>query len=245
MLGLIDQRSVDVLPIEIALVEAWGLAWKPRPVLQGYAVSRARLDAKDAAFFAGPSAPERLLVELRGLDTRHPFMDSPLTWREILSRYDPLGWDNRFLLLARREIPRQVVRREVGTAVSPLNAPIEIPETAAGHLEIELEISPTLRGRLVALPWKLPEIRLGVASRQDPRPRRIVADNVRHAFPLVDPWPAAPVDLGRLFTGRKIPAPAGLALLSRGAWAWEEATVRFFEVRWAESPPSAAAPATR
>lgn len=236
--NLVGGRSVDVLTLEVSLIEAWGLRWTPRKVLQSYAAYTSHLDALDAAFFSGPSAPERLLVDLQGLDTRHPLMDAPATWREILRHYRPLGQDSRWLVLGLREPPGSVLEIPLRRLRAPLNHPIPVPRLMAGHLEMQVILKPSLLGKLAALPWTLPEVRLGLIS-PTPQPlRRIIAATARRPFPVIDPWPELPEDLAALFEDRKLPAPSSLVFVTWDAWAWEEVEVAFFQVERRDPPKS-------
>jgi hypothetical protein len=231
---LIGDRSVDILTVEVAMVEAWSLHWAPRPVLQSYAVATAGLDDLDAAFFAGAAAPERLLVNLQGLDTRHPFMDAPRTWREILTRYRPLGRDARWLVLGLRERPRRLVERPLARVRVPLNRPTPAPPPDAGHLEMRVRLEPSLLGRVVALPWKLPEVRLGLVTAEVGTPRRLLAATSDRPFPLTREWADTPEDLWNLFARPEWPAPQGIAFVTGGAWAWADPVVEFYQVEWVD-----------
>ncbi len=230
----IGDRTVDILTVEVAMAEAWSLNWSPRPVLQSYAVATPLLDDLDAAFFAGPGAPQRLLVSLQGLDTRHPFVDAPRTWRQILSRYQPLGRDARWLVLGLRDHPLEVVERRLGRARVPLNQVAGAPRPRAGHLELRARLAPSLLGRLVAWPWKLPEVRLGLAAADPTPPRRILAATADRPFPLTRAWVDTPEDAWNLFADPTWPAPPGVAFVTRGAWAWQAAEVDFYEVSYRE-----------
>jgi hypothetical protein len=229
---MLGQHTVDILTIEVAMAEAWELNWRPRRVLQSYAVATGKLDRMDADFFAGPTAPERLLVDLQGLDTRHPFMDAPLTWRQILSRYRPLGRDARWLILGLREQPRTAVETRLHGVRVPLNQPAPVPQTTDGHLEMRVRLEPSWLGRLVSIPWKMPEVRLGLISSDATPPRRILAATSDRPFPLTRHWPDSPEQLGKLFDEQAPAAPPAIAFFTRGSWAWREAEVDFVQVVW-------------
>jgi hypothetical protein len=231
---LVGERTTDVLTVETALVEAWELNWRPRRVLQSYAVATSRLDDLDAELFEGDAAPERLLVDLQGLDTRHPLMDSPRTWRTILSRYDALGRDRRWLLLGLRKRPRVVTETPLARIVVPMNRALEIPRTDEGHLEVRVRLRPSWAGRLVSILWKQPEVRLGLAAADVLPPRRIVAATAHRPFPLTFPWPETPQGLSALFADRRLPQPMGLAFFTGGSWAWRPAEVEFLQVEWGD-----------
>ncbi len=242
MLERIGDRTVDVMTVETALIEAWDLRWRPRRMLQSYVVARPALDDLDARFFAGPTAPERLLIGMQGLDTRHPFMDSPNTWREILSRYEPVGWDDYWMLLRRRAAPRLATVEPLGTVTVGLNDSVRIPQIESGHLEVRVRVRPSWLGRIVGVPWKVPEILLGLASTDGPPQdlRRVVPATAKDFFPLVDPWPDAPDQLSRMFAMEPSAGPPGLALFTRGEWAWDHAELSFARVDWREAPLSTA-----
>lgn len=236
----IGGRSVDVLTVETALVEAWELSWRPRRVLQGYAVATERLDDLDAELFAGARAPERLLVDLQGLDTRHPLMDAPRTWRTIFERYEPLAHDARWMLLGLRPLPRIATESLVSRAEVPLNRAQEVPALDGGRLGVRIRLRPSAAGRLVSLLWKQPEVRLGLASGEVIPPRRIVAATAHRTFPLTFPWAETPADLGALFLQPELPTPRGLALFTGGSWAWKPAEVEFVRVEWSDLASGAA-----
>ncbi len=243
MLARLGDRTVDVMTVETALIEAWDLRWRPRRMLQSYVVARPELDDRDARFFAGPSAPERLLIGMQGLDTRHPFMDSPNTWREILSRYEPMGWDDRWMLLRRRPAPRLATIEPLGTVTVGLNESVRVPQIESGHLEVQVRVRPSWLGRAVGVPWKVPEVLLGLASSDGPPQdlRRVVPATATDFFPLVDPWPDAPEQLSRMFGMEPPTGPPGLALFTRGEWAWDRAEFTFARVEWREAPLATAA----
>lgn len=231
---MIGDRTVDILTVEVALAEGWELNWRPRPVLQSYAVATRALDELDAAHFASDRAPEILLVDLQGLDTRHPFMDAPLTWREILLRYDPLGRDERWMILGRRDEARQASERSLGSLSLPMNHVASAPESHGGHVEMRVRLEPTLWGRLVAIPWKLPEVRLGVAGESKAQPRRILAATADRPFPVTGDWPVSATDLWRFYAEPEREGPNEVWLVTSGSWAWKPARIEFLQVSWNE-----------
>ena len=99
---------------------------------------------------------------------------------------------------------------------------------------MQVTVRPSWPGRLVGLPWKMPEIRLALGSAEGtpPEPRRVIPATATRPFPLVDPWPDSPEALSRLFSHSQPPGPPGLALFTSGPWAWRPAEVVFFEVQW-------------
>jgi hypothetical protein len=136
------------------------------------------------------------------------------------------------MVLGRRERPREVVERSLQSVTLPLNHVARVPRPDAGHLEMRVRLEPSLLGKLVALPWKLPEIRLGLVSSDAPPPRRILAQTSDNPFPLTRQWPDTPEDLWNLYADPDPPPPPGLAFFTRGSWAWNDAVVEFYQVEW-------------
>jgi hypothetical protein len=234
MLERLEGHTVDVMTVETSMVEAWDLDWRPRRVLQSYAVGTARLDGMDADRLASDAAPARLLVDLQGLDTRHPFMDSPRTWRAIFRHYRPLDRNRRWLLLGRRSVPRDVIETEIESVRLPLNEALAVPRTDSGHVEMRVHLEPSLLGRLAGLAWKRPEVRLLVTAEQPQAPRRVVPGTANESFPLLYPWVDTPAALRRVFDEPALDAPFGVSFFTGGSWAWKPVELEFVRVRFGD-----------
>ena len=244
----IEGRTVDVLTCELAVVEAYDLAWRPRPVLQSFLACTANLDRRDAAFLSSERAPERLLVELFGLDTRDPLVDTPLTWRALALHWQPVAQDRRWLVLRRRQAPRTVESRSLAKLEVGLNRPFHLPVPKRGHLEVTLRLEPTVAGRLVGLVWKVPEVRLQPVEPTLGPPRRVVAATAVNPFPVVEPPVTTPAELGVLLSEPSAGSPRTARLVCRGPWAWRSATLEAHQVEWLspdpdpETPPASQTP---
>jgi hypothetical protein len=125
--------TVDVLPVDIALVYGYGFAWDPRPVLQSYSAYTTYLDDSDAAHFASATGPDRLLFADSSIDGRYPVFDEPATFRTLLQRYRTAGPATAtFLVLSRggkgeagasaAGVLQSVPAMPAGTVCGPLGA---------------------------------------------------------------------------------------------------------------------------
>jgi hypothetical protein len=115
MRTMIGTAGVDVYPWDLAIIPANGLNWRPRPVIQSYAAYTPWLDAQDAKHFASPQAPDFLVWHLTdgdrnvngtglgGLDGRLILNDEPQTMLVLLSRYEHVLTEGRFVLLRKRD----------------------------------------------------------------------------------------------------------------------------------------------
>ena len=63
MLRLLRGKTVHVDPFETAAVAAYGLRWRPLPIVQAYSAYTSALDDRNADFLASRAAPERILRE--------------------------------------------------------------------------------------------------------------------------------------------------------------------------------------
>jgi len=234
VLAELEGRTVDVLTHELSLVEAYDLAWRPRPVMQSYVACSVRLDRRDAEFLISDRAPERLLVEPFGLDTRDPLMDTPLTWRALALHWEPVARDHRWLVLQRRQVPRTATSRSLARYEVELNRPFHLPEAERGHVELTVDLEPTLAGRVVGALWKTPEVRLQALAPAPHPARRVVAATAVNPFPLPEPPVSTSADLELLLAEPAVDGPAIVRLVCRGPWAFRPASVEVFQVEWVE-----------
>ncbi len=83
---LLKDQQIDIVPIEISLVAANNLNWKPRPVFQSYVAYKTSLD--NANLKSLVSQPrDYLIYQFITIDGRHPFFDEPATFFQIMCNY--------------------------------------------------------------------------------------------------------------------------------------------------------------
>jgi hypothetical protein len=141
----IGSASIDVIPWDIARIRANNWNWRPRPVIQSYAAYTPELDALNADYLMGASAPQFVLLHWGAIDGRHPFLEDPLTWRVLLERYDLRILDEDVALLCLRSKKRPESLRLLKSFDARWDAPIVLPDT--GHLiVIKANVSPSLYG---------------------------------------------------------------------------------------------------
>jgi hypothetical protein len=129
--------------------------------------------------------------------------------------------------------------------IAPLGVPIPVPESTAGHVEIAVVLRPSWLGRLVSVPWVLPEVRVRLVARTPQPLRRILPPTATNGFPLLDPWPNSPSELRDAFTLAHPDAPRNVGFIAWKPWAWSEnVDVTFYQVEWRDGPAGAPAPAS-
>jgi hypothetical protein len=107
-LALLRQRQVAVDPWEIGAAWAYGLDWKPLPVIQGYQAYTPALDSLNVAALSGPERPSAILRQNPGafsgsvgssIDDRYLAWDPPAAALEMLCRYRPVRTTRRWQVL--------------------------------------------------------------------------------------------------------------------------------------------------
>jgi hypothetical protein len=86
VLSLVKDKTVDIIPWELSLVEANQLKWKPSPNLQSYAAYTTALDNINLESFL-KEPRDYIFYNFFWIDDRHPFFDQPKTFFYIFCNY--------------------------------------------------------------------------------------------------------------------------------------------------------------
>jgi hypothetical protein len=132
ILSALGDSPVHIDPWEIGVAWAYGLNWRPLPVIQSYSAYTPQLDRLNAAALGGPAAPAAILrhrdaiagVRETSIDDRLPGWESPAAARAMLCNYRPVRTTARWQLLERAENrcgaprPIEAVRAASGDEIS-------------------------------------------------------------------------------------------------------------------------------
>jgi hypothetical protein len=129
----VDGRPVDALPWEVSLVWAYGLDWRPLPVIQDYSAYTPELDRRNAEALAAGDGPEFVIRHLGfdqsslvGVDGRLTVFDAPLEQRALLCGFRAVATTDRYQLLE-RTADRCGAERPHGEAEAEDGEPVAIP----------------------------------------------------------------------------------------------------------------------
>jgi hypothetical protein len=128
-------------------------------VFQSFSAYSAPLMRLNEEFYFSPKAPRYVLLQLSPIDDRFPPLEDALLLRHILASYDLLTAEGATLLLrsnGRRPAEPALLRE--GTARKGEH--IELDPHSDKPLWLELNIKPTLAGRLRAFLFKPPIVHL-------------------------------------------------------------------------------------
>jgi hypothetical protein len=229
--------AVGVIPWELSLCEANGLRCSWSPTLQTYAAYTEPLDRLTAAHFAGPLAPDFVLVDLLPeFDGRFPHLDAPATWQALLANYQL------------REVPLRgpliLEKKPAGPSATPLGEErvrvgdwIDVPKSA-DLVFADLDLRLNERGRLAKVLLRVPAVWLEAEYESGRKLRaRISPENTRGGL-LVSDLPSSLEQLGSVLSGHRVDPVRRIAINGQGTAYLEKRLV----VRWLAMPRPAVVP---
>jgi hypothetical protein len=143
----IAQSSVDMFGCEQLAVLANRLNYLPRPVFQSYAAYSPPLMQWNQTFYQSGKVPEFVIFRLLPMDRKLPTLEDALVLRHLLINYELVASEAPFLLLEAKhsEPPKLKLLQEA--TISP-GQPIQLSGYGTTNLWLELELKPTLLGRV-------------------------------------------------------------------------------------------------
>jgi hypothetical protein len=254
LVAALSRGTVDVLSSDLILVTREPqLRWQPRPTLQGYVASTPGLDARNAAHWLGPAAPDALLVTATStcVDDRC-WVDEPGTRVAIWRRYVPLLRAGDLAVLGRRETPLALVTSPAESTPWAIDRPVALPVPRAGErLRLVLPVRTTWLAQWQRLVLRPPGLTLRLDGALGGRSIRVWPSLLTGGM-LVSPVAG---DLAGLvgeaagdLSAHQHPSSARVS--AADGWGYEAAGVATLtRLRLAkaslDAPPSLAEPATR
>jgi len=183
----IGGHTIEVLPFLLAVCPANQFNCQPNPLLQPYAGGSKTIDTWNAMHYAGPNAPDYLLVEFVDIDDRHPLWGLPVTWQTILQHYRPVEMLPQFNLLL---LEKQAAAKSANNPIPlektsiKLNEWVEVP--AANHpLLAGLELRLGWWGQVRKILFRIPEVTVDVQTVSgETRTYRLVPDTASNGILL-------------------------------------------------------------
>lgn len=179
------------------------LNYQPRPAFQSYtAYSRPMMELNEQLYLS-QNAPEYVLFHLYALDGRFPPLEDSFVLRDALSNYGLVLREGDFLLLRRKGTAKaQLTLIKEGTI--RLGEKLDLQNAPDPSLWLEMDLQPTLFGRLRRFLYKPQETQLVVWGQSEP-PRifRAPAGMLSAGF-LANPLLLDTEDVMGLYTGAKV-----------------------------------------
>jgi hypothetical protein len=203
---IVGNGTVDVQPFETDIVPANGWRWEPSPVFQSYAAYTPMLDRMNAEHLEGNRTADFVLLNLSAIDGRHPFLETPLSWRALLDRYDLSLSAGGWLLLRHRGQRRYGPLGCLGDSTAHWDEDVPVPRTG-GLLVMAPRIGPSLTGKVTSLLFRSSAVYVDAVFSASGRVHcRSVPRNLAAGF-LIYPFPRNLPELEPLFQPDAYPAP--------------------------------------
>jgi hypothetical protein len=198
------EGNIDVYTWNLDPVFAYGLSYRPRPVIQSFSAYTPELAKLNANFLRGENAPKNILINGSGanrqfprqedgltIDDRFPSLEDGLSWPELLTRYDVQEAEVSFVLLKQSPQPRQFHLVPLADTSVKFGERLDVPSATNGAIWAEIELDRTLWGKVASLLYKPPILLLDVSTRGEPKSiqKRLVPGMARSGFllsPLVE-----------------------------------------------------------
>ena len=153
--------TVDLYTANLSVLLASGARWVPRPVIQSYyAYTPALLDLNKHHLLT--AAPSRIYFNLEAIDGRYPSLEGGASWPTLLSNYAITGFADDYTILQRREVPNSLkIDKPILAGPQMLGKTIAI-SVLDQPVWAEIDIRPTLLGRLISTLYKAPQLSIVV-----------------------------------------------------------------------------------
>lgn len=147
------KETVDIIPWDIALLYAYNLNWRPRPVIQSYSAYTPVLDSINACHFKKETAPKWVVYSYKSIDGRYPLYDEPEVFRALLDNYEPVEKGD-YLMLKRRNERINSNDTIIGAGVCPVGTIIDVPQIHGKAIYCNLDVSMNMAGKWANIFYK-------------------------------------------------------------------------------------------
>ena len=186
VLSLVKDKTVDIIPWELSLVEANHLNWKPSPNLLSIEAYTTTLDNINfESFFKEPR--NYIFYNFSSIDGRHPFFDQPKTFSFVFCNYEPSSASPDFIhtsslsniiLLAKRKLSRCSPTTLGETVSIPWNASRSINVSDEAIIRSNIKFKYSILGKIYKTIFRAPPVMMQVDYADGSRKKyRIIPEN--------------------------------------------------------------------
>jgi hypothetical protein len=177
--------TVDIYTYEQSVLLASNNEWNPRPIFQSYSAYTPALEELNEQHLRGANAPGWVLLDLLAIDGRLPSMEDGLSWPALLDNYTFTSFDGQFVLMQRNQAMLTRSNFDViGKGMHKTGMTVTLPQ-ADGPLFAEIDLKPTVLGRLLMALYKPPQLNLKLKLKNGKvKNYRIVSNMIATGFIL-------------------------------------------------------------
>ena len=198
LLRHIQRFPVVVFPWEMSYAAANDLNLFPLYTMQSYSGYTHELDRAMAVKLAdGTPSDVRLLVEWKGVDGRHPFLDVPATWQAIQTGFEPEAEEPGVFLLKKRKYKSAPHFNRINTVFADIRNWQEVPNRQWA-VSLSVAFVSTLGGAARRILYKTEPVYVDFETDHGSHARfRVIPDVLQQPF-IVNCLPLDPADLDYL-----------------------------------------------
>jgi hypothetical protein len=150
----IMEGTTDIYSYNQSMLIASGNQWFPRPIFQSYSAYTPELLKKNRDHLLGALAPNNIIFSIEPIDGRIASIEDGVSWPLLLKHYRPIEIRNTTLYLKRNNEPNNVSELKTSESLNKkFGEIIKIPNLN-GPIFVQLEIKPTILGRIATLFFK-------------------------------------------------------------------------------------------
>ncbi|MGD0632606.1 MAG: hypothetical protein ABR987_25050, partial [Terracidiphilus sp.] len=195
---IVGNGTVDAVPWDIDVVQANGWTWQPRPVFQSYSAYTPALDRLNAAHLESERAAGFVILNFSAIDGHHPFLETPVSWRALLDRYDLNLATPQWLLLQHRLYARYGRLASLGNSTAHWDLDVPVPQSG-GLLVMGPHVRQSLQGHALSILFRPAPVYVEAAFSSGRRVSwRSVPSNLDAGF-IIRPFPQDLQELRGLF----------------------------------------------
>jgi hypothetical protein len=231
-LQLIDNRTIDIFPWDIALTWSYGLNWSPRPIFQSYSAYTNYLDTINSRHFMGNNAPDRLIYYFKTIDGRYALFDEPETFRTILSNYRYVSGTKQYTLLAKNNTDDAAPEVSLSTIEGKMGQNIDVPRYDDGYVYGRITMERSILGKIKSILYKPGNIYIKFLLSNDTYTKKyklipgIMGDGI-----FLSGYASSMEDLTMIFKGKITKSIKAIVIDSQNPWENDDnIAVEFFGV---------------
>ena len=162
---IVGTDTVDMIANSQAYILFNRLNYRPRPLFQSYLPYTGRLLRLNEEFLESERAPKYLLLKVDAIDGRLPALEDSLSLRQMLYRYRFVTQEYDWLLWRRAEPQAPIEPPEiVQNTKTGFGATVPVPGLGESPVWMEIDIRPSLLGRLRSFLYKLPLVNIAITD---------------------------------------------------------------------------------
>jgi hypothetical protein len=195
--------SADVYESEQSVLLASNNEWNPRPIFQSYSAYTPILARLNEQHLRGQEAPDWVLFDLQSIGGRFPALDDGVSWPALLDNYTFVSYGGQFVLLHKKPVIHAISEySSISSQTCKTGSTVALPATD-GLLFAEIDLKPTLAGKVPIALFNPPELRITVGLQNGKTLRfRTVSNMMRTGF-FVSPFVGNTKEFASLMAGRR------------------------------------------